>query len=168
MGVDWGYTAASSGFAPAASATDILAIGGKAGAMTKVRRIEVTGKTTGVGENTIVDVLCHKRTVATSTGTQVVVSVVPNGPYPAASCYVTAFTANPTVGNSTGLLGATRLTLSTTAAAIFSDGDAVFDFSGDPITLPTSADQVCLNLNGVTVAGGALRFKVDLLHQPSS
>lgn len=160
----FGYTAASSGFAPAASATDILAIGGKSGAVTRVRRIELVGKTTGL--DPVIDVQCHKRSTADTTGTQVALGVVPHGPYPAASCYVTAFTANPTITNSSTLLGVTQCVLGTSAQ--FGVLGAVFDFSHDPITLPTSADQVCLNLNGVTVAGGALRIKVDLLHTPSS
>lgn len=164
MGVDLGYTAATTGFASAATATDILAIGGKSGAMTKVRRIELCGKTTGL--DPVFDVICHKRTVADSTGTQVPITVVPNGPYKAATCYVTAFTANPTLGNSTGLLGVKQCILGTTAQ--FNSRPAIFDFSHDPVSLPTSDDQVCLNLNGITVAGGALRATVELLHQPSS
>lgn len=158
---EWSFSAASTGLAPAASATDVLAIGGAANKITAVKRIEVTGKTTGL--DPVVDVILHKRTVADSTGDQVALTLVPHDSRgPAATCYVTAFTANPTVGNSTGVIAVRRVVLSTTAT--FQDGAAVFDFTNDiaPVTLNSSNEQVCVNLNAVTIAGGSLRYTVQL------
>ena len=158
---EYSYSAATTGFAPAASATDVLAIGGASGKKVAVKRIELVGKTTGT--DPVADVYLIKRSVADSTGTQVALTLVPNdSSFPAASGYVTAFTANPTVGAAVGTVGATRFVASTTAT--FQDSRAVFDFTGgiQPITLNSSNEQLCVNFNAVTIAGGALRAFVQL------
>ena len=139
----------------------MLAVGGAANKIVDVKRIEITGLTTGTGP--VIDVMLHKRTVADTTGTPVALTLVPhNSRGPAATAYINAYTANPTVGNSTGVLAVARVTLSTTA--VFEDSRCVFDFTNDiaPVTLNSSAEQVCVNLNGATIAGGSLRYTVQL------
>ena len=159
------YTYASTGFASASSATDVLAIGGKAGKLVNVKRIELTGKTTGVVDLTTIDVYAMRRSTADTTGTQVPLTAVPHRhDSPAASSYVTAFTANPgALGTLIGCVGSQRTTLATTVITP-ENNPAVFDFTRDihPITLTSSDDQLCLNLNVVTIAGSALRVTVQL------
>ena len=158
------YTASSTGFVAAGSATDILAIGGKAGKLVDVVRIELTGKTTAVTDLQCADVYAMRRSTADTTGTQVALTLVPHRhDSPAASCYVTAFTANPgALGTLIGCVGAQRTVLSTTVNV--ANVPAVFDWTRDihPITLTSSDDQLCLNLNGVTLAGNGLRVTVQL------
>ena len=164
-GGEYTYIASSTGFASASTASDILAIGGKTGGRSvSVKRIELTGRTTGVVDAVAVDVLAMKRSTADTTGTQVPLAMVPtNSGFPAAHSYATVFTANPgALGSLVGCVGAQRLVMSTTAAA--ANVPAVFTFTGDihAVTLNSSDEQLCLSLNGVTIAGSALRVTVQV------
>lgn len=158
---EFSYSAATSGLTPTSSATDIIAIGGKAGRKTYVKHLELVGLTTGTGP--VVDVLLFKRSVANTTGHEIDAPFTPHdSDFPAATATVTVYSTNPTVGAAVGIVGATRVVLSTTAT--FQDSRAVFDWTGDvaPITLNTSEEQLCVNLNGATLLGPSMRFFVQI------
>lgn len=148
---EFSYSGGITGLLAAASASDVLAIGGGATRITEVRRVVVTGQSTGT--TLTLDVQAIKRSTADTTGTQVAVPLVAHNssiPGTTATCYVTAFTANPTAGTTVGVIASEKLVVSTTAN--FNNKRVEFSWV-DGVTLNSTNEQVCINLNGGTLTG---------------
>lgn len=149
------WTFAILGLVPAASATDIFAIGGSATKTLRVLRLVVSALQTTAGS---VDVQVIKRsggTQAAGTAQTVVLNDTLNG---AATGTVQTYTVNPgTVGTSLGAVAAAKLFVPAAATA-FAPDKLILDYGVRPAqaqVLRGVAQFLCVNLNGVTVTGGS-------------
>lgn len=155
------YSASIVGLAPAALATDIFTITGSATKTIRISRILVNGVQTTAGQ---VSVMAVKRSTANTVGTSTAPAKVPyDSASAAATATVLAYTANPTLGTTVGTITSSRLFVPGTASA--SDAQGLQVLTGDVgqqfITVRGIAEVVAINLNGVTVAGGALNITVE-------
>ncbi len=139
--------------ASAVTATDIAVITGSATKTLYVTKVIVSAEATA---SALVDLLLIKRSAADTGGTPVVNTPIPHDSLDAAATgTVTSYTANP------GALGAAvgtvrRGYVEAAAAAAVSSPTVIFEFGerGKPITLRGIAQQLAINLAGVTVTGG--------------
>jgi len=159
------YTATSVGLVPAASATDIFCINASSTKTITVRRV-VIGGTAGTAITT--PFLLYRRVSQDTGGTAATslalpVAVPHSSSDSAATATLTAYTANPTVVDSSpSLMGALLVDLPVTTAAggrvdverIFGTGIDMFSKGLD--LLKGSHQQLCVNLNGVSVSSGVL------------
>lgn len=171
VGLTWGYapkatySAAFVGLVPAASATDVACIAGSASKTITLTKVELSGT---AGTLVTLPVSLVRRAAADSGGTSAGTTANPantitkhNAGNSAATATLIAYTANPTINDSAGTRFATKsLTLpTTTAGTVYVP--AVFDFGQaqslqQGIVLRGAAQQVCINLNGVSVSSGVL------------
>jgi FtsH-binding integral membrane protein len=161
------YGAISIGLVPAASATDIFCISGSATKTIKVNRISLSG-TAGTAVTTPV-VLLRRTSLDTggtpATGTALPVAGAFDSSNPTASAVLTAYTANPTiVDSSPTYLAAPAVSFGVTTTVSDPDellfGTAV-GFYNQPIILRGAAQQVCLNLNAVSISSGVLAISIQ-------
>lgn len=164
------YTASSVGLVPAASATDIFCINASSSKTVTVRRV-VIGGTAGTAITT--PFLLYRRvshdtggTAATSHALPVAVPHISSDS--AATATLTAYTANPTiVDSSPSLMGALLVDLPvTTAAGGRVDVERTYGTSNDMFSkgldlLKGSSQQLCVNLNGVSVSSGVLAITME-------
>jgi hypothetical protein len=155
------YGATSIGLVPAASATDIACITGSATSIVRVLAIRVSGS---AGTLVSLPVVITKHasadtggTAATGNALPVAYKMDPTDATPGAS--LTAYTANPTIPDaSPGLIDAGVVTFNTTASV----GGAPLQFAwtthiyNEPPQLRTVAQQLCVNLNGISITSGLL------------
>lgn len=155
---------AASNVALAASATDVFDIFGAVGVTTVVTRITTHGIATSANQ---ADVLVLRRTTANSGGSRTVMTAVPSDlsiRTPALSI-PGVYTANPTVGTLLGAVGRAYIPLATASTG----GDTSHDwnfmspppFQGRGIFLSGPTQGLVLNLNGVSINGGALSIEVE-------
>lgn len=163
------YSAHSVGLVPAASATDLFCISAGSTKNIHIRRI-IIGGTAGTAITT--PFLVYLRSTADTGGTAATNLALPVAAPnistdPASTATVTAYTANPTVAASPVLLGVLTVDLPVTTAAggnietIRTWGTGVDEFHKG-LDLPKgSANQICVNLNGVSVSSGVLNISMD-------
>lgn len=158
-GTKLSYSAAVTGVASAAAATDIFLISGSGTKTIRVKRIGLSATQTTAGE---INAIVLKRSTADSAGTAA--TLVPHdSTNSAATAVVQSFTVNPTAGT---LVGNVRSVKFFAPAAASTSAPSITDFSfGDTfsqaIVLRGTAQQLCINLNGATVAGGSFSFYVE-------
>lgn len=155
------YAATSIGLVPAASATDIACITGSATRVVRLLSVRISGS---AGTLVSLPVVITKHASANTGGTAATSTALPV-PYkmdttdatPTAT--TTAYTANPTIADAApGYLDIANVTLNVTTAA----GGTPFNFTylthiyNEPPTLRGVAQQICVNLNGVSVSSGVL------------
>lgn len=159
------YHAISVGLVPAASATDILCINQSATKAVHISHIVVSG-TAGTAITTPVIVkLNHSLDTGgtAATGLALPVAAASNSSDPAATATLTAYTANPTIPDSTpSYLGAQAESFAVTTTAnqflpfeLSTEVD-LFNKGWDMPALGTPVQQICLNLNGVSISTGVL------------
>lgn len=155
------YMAMGYGIVPAASATDVACITGSATKVTRVQSVKVSGT---AGTLVTLPILLTKHTIANTGGTAAGTTALPvpaalDSQSPAATATTTAYTANPTVDASALRLDAQTASFNTTAALV-AGIPAFFDFSsrnfGMAPVLRGVAQQVCVNLGGISVSSGLL------------
>lgn len=152
------YSATKQGLALAASATDIATLTGSATKTVRVTHVEYSGLATTI-LNTSVELFV--RTTADSGGTSTAPAAIPHDQNSAAAtAAVAVYTANPTVNDGTARPIRSQKALHNLAApAAGSESTRViWDFMNRPsqaIVLRGVAQQLAVNLAGVTVAGGA-------------
>ncbi len=151
------YAATSVGLIPAAAATDIACIAGKANVVMRMQAIGVSGSGTAIS----VPVLLRKNASLDTGGTPATSTALPvayplDSSYTASGATLVAYTANPTVNDTTpGLIDSGNLGLvATTVGAAVQSAGVLFDYSrrsfmAAPI-LRKAAEQICVNLNGTT------------------
>jgi len=164
------YSAVSVALVPAASATDVFCISGSATKMIAISKIVISG-TAG----TLVSLpftLVRRATLNTggtaATGSAAPVATRHNSTNAAATATLTAYTANPTINDSSPLyLRSQILTLPTTAAGTvinpiwWNSGTAVEAYSQRfDIPAGSTTVQYCVNLNSVSVSSGSLHISV--------
>lgn len=163
------YSATSVGLVPAASATDIFCISAGASKTVAIRRVTIGG-TAGTAVTT--PFLLYLRSALDTGGTAATVLAlpvpVPNNPSDSASTAVlTAYTANPTVAATPVLLDAVTVNLPVTTAAnsqpyvTATYGTSIDMFNKGLDLIKGSTNQICVNLNGVSVSSGVLTIHME-------
>lgn len=154
------YAATGIGIAPGAAATDIACITGASGKVVRVQAIRVSGS---AGTLITIPIVITKHASANSGGTAATGTALPV-PYAmdpnnaAAAATTTAYTANPTINDSTpGYIDASELSLNTTSALVGA-GYANFDYTernyAQAPILRSTAQQVCVNINATSPSSG--------------
>ena len=166
------YTATSVGLVPAASATDIFCINGSTSKNIHIKRFLISG-TAGTAITTPLLIKYNKSldTSGTAYSSTLAMPVAkPLNPNDAASAInaVKAYSANPTVNDSTPVLLASispSFAVTTTAnqptQLKFGAGDGLLTRSIDIPKASTVVAQVCLNLNGVSISSGVLNISAE-------
>lgn len=146
--------------AAAASATDFALISGSATKTIYITKAIITGIQTTAG---LADILLIKRSTADTGGTSTAQTAIPHDSADAAaSASVLAYTANPAaLGTPVGSIR--RAFLPVAGAASVVNPVVVFDFGdkGKPIILRGIAQQLAINLNGVTLVGGSFDINFE-------
>lgn len=151
------YSASVTGLVVAALATDIFLLTGSVSKTLRVRQIIVSGIATAAGAYALQLI---KRSTANTGGTLTLPTAVPLDSSFAAGAVTAAYTANPgALGTAVGTMSVRRLLVSTSLAAT-TPFPVVFDFESFPIVLRGTAQSLCVNLNGVTMAGGNLDIEL--------
>lgn len=146
------YSVATSGFTPAATATDFFSIVGSGTKTVRVLRITISGNATAAISE---DILLIKRSTASTGGTPAALTVgLHDSNGNAVTATVNTWTANPGVlGTTAGTFRAKRMNLGATGAA----GEVIWDFTtrnSRGIVLRGVAQSLNLNYNGAAVPGG--------------
>lgn len=163
------YTATSVGLVPVSSATDIFCIAPGTSRNISIRRVTISG-TAGTAITT--PFLLYKRATRGTSGTSpsgldLPVAVPLNPSDQASTAVVTSYTANPTVAASPILMGSMLVDLPVTTAAggvtesVRTWGTSVDMFSRGLDLLKNTTTQICVNVNGVTVASGILTINME-------
>lgn len=166
------YAAYSVGLVPAASATDIFCISPSTSKNISIKKITVSG-TAGTAITT--PVLIYRRASLDSGGTAATGLALPvgvplNTTDPATGATLTAYTANPTVNDSNPvLLGAVSVSFAVTTTANAPNtmyyGEAYDQFSRGLDLQKNTTQQICLNLNGVSISSGVLAVGIEYHEQ---
>lgn len=157
------YAATSLALASAASCTDLWTLTGSASKTVKITRVEISGEATTAAPAQIV---LLKRSAANLTGTSTAPTIVPyDSADAAASATPLAYTANPgTLGTSLGNLRTGYVFLSAPATATVGPEKFIVDFGnrqGQEVVLRGVAEVFSVNLNAVTITGGAFDITVE-------
>lgn len=161
------FAATGIGIAPASSATDIACITGSATRVSRVQRITVSGT---AGTLITLPVIITKHASANSGGTAATGTALPvpyklDSSLAAATATTTAYTANPTINDSTpGIINAANFSLNTTSALVGLSA-AIFDWTRRGyMTAPVLrgiAQQVCVNLNALSPSSGLVNVAFE-------
>ena len=155
------YAASVNGLVLAALATDIFTITGSASKTIRVTQVRFNAIQTTAAQ---VGVVLLRRSTADTAGTSTVQAAVPyDTANAAATATVTAYTANPTTGTLVGNLFVQRVFVPGMATATDAQGlsETFGDFGQQPFVLRGVAQQLAINLAGVTVTGGAASITVE-------
>jgi hypothetical protein len=163
------YSAVSIGLVPAASATDIFCISGSTTKNISIKRISISGT---AGTLVTAPFTLLRRVSLDTGGTPASTTALPVAGAnlssdAAATAVLTAYTANPTIVDSSPLYFRSGvLSLNTTAALVAAPrlmwefGESVGDFTRGLDILKNTAQQVCVNLNAVSVTSGVLNIDI--------
>ena len=160
------YSASGNGLVPPSSCTDLIVLTGSATATVRVTRIEISGIATTILDTTVRLLL---RTTADSGGTAVaVVGYAHDQNDSAATATVATYAGGlPTVNDGTNrVLRASKVLFNLAAPAAGSEsGRLIWDFGERPaardLVLRGIAQQLAINLNGVSVAGGSVDWSIE-------
>lgn len=169
------YSAVSLGLVPAASGTDIFCISGSSTKAISIRRIAISGT---AGTLVSLPFTLLRRTSVDTGGTAATTTAAPVAtPHlssdPAATATLIAYTANPTIVDSSPLyLHTSVLTLPVTTAGTSINGinwvagTPVDAYSrGYDIPSGSTAQQYCVNVNAVSVSSGLLNIAITWVEQ---
>lgn len=160
------FAATSVGLVPAASATDIACISGSASKITRVQRIRISGSA-GTLVNVPVTIMKHASantggTAATSTALPVPYAL--DSTNAAATATTTAWTANPTIADSSPGIIAGGMVVLTATGTLAGNTGLLFDWESRNFmqapTLRGVAQQLCVNLNAVSVSSGVVNINL--------
>lgn len=160
------YRASITALASASSCTDLFTITGSATRTIRVTRLEVIGQqTTAAAAQVIVLV----RSTANSGGTSSNPTAVPlDSSSPGATATLNAYTANPTTGSLVGNIFAGYIFLAAPATATVGSDKVLLDYGNRPaqaIVLRGTTQVLAVNLNGVTVTGGAFDINIEFTEE---
>lgn len=148
------YAATGIAIVPAATATDISCITGSATRVIRVQKIRVVGTGTAITIPIVITKHASANTGGTATtGTAIPVPYPLDSQNPVATATTVAYTANPTIVDSTpGLLDTQFLGLAATTTS--TAGNVTFNYTErnfmEASTLRGVAQQLCVNLNGTS------------------
>lgn len=158
------FAASGYGIVPASSATDIACITGSATKVIRVQSVRLSGT---AGTLVTLPVLLNKHTVANTGGTAATTTALPApvsldttvATTASATATTTAYTANPTVDATAAQVDAMVASFNVTSALV-NGSQAFFDYKARGyVTAPTLrgvAQQLCVNLGGISVSSGLL------------
>ncbi len=155
------YSASILALTPAASATDVFVLTGSATKGVYPLSLTCTGTSTAAASQMVQAIL---RSTADTSGTSTApVAATYDSTNPVATATVAAYTANPTVGTSAGIVGVGLM--QTLAPASTGTYGVTFTFNQlgapQPLVLRGATQQLAFSLNGVSVAsGGSLECNV--------
>ena len=167
------FSAISVGLVPAASATDIFCLNGSTSKVVSLTRLLVTG-TAGTAITTpVILKLNHSLDTGGTAATTLALPVAAaNNGLDTATATLTAYTANPTVNDSTpSYLLAPAISFGATTTVNqpveFHSGHNVdwFDKHWDIQKASTVVQQLCLNLNAVSISSGVLAISAEWTEQ---
>lgn len=160
------FAASGIALAPAASATDLVCIAGKAGTVLRVQKITVSGSAaTAVN----LPLQITKNAVADTAGTQNTGTALPVNysldPNVAATVSIATWqsnTTNPTINDTApGIIDVQQTNFPLTGTDT-NHAASIFDWSSTLLsmqpTLRSVAQQICVNLNAVTVTTGKINI----------
>jgi hypothetical protein len=164
----YSYSASAIALVPAASATDIFCISPGTSRNIAIKRIEISG-TAGTAITT--PFLVYRRASLDTGGTAATGLALPvagklNPADPASSATLTAYTANPTIVDSSPvLLDSILPTLAVTTTAnngiVAGDyGESMAWFIHSLILQKGTTQQICINLNAVSVSSGVVNINM--------
>lgn len=149
---------ASATVTTAASATDIAVLPGNASNTVLVTKVKVSCTQTTAG---IILLQIIKRSTADSGGTSAGMTEVPDDSnYAAASSAALTYTANPTINATVGNVDTYKLGCLAAGTAAAND-IYILNRTQKPIVLRGTAEQLAINLNGVTVTGGSVALTYE-------
>jgi len=158
------YSACVSDFAPVVTPTDIISIFGSATKTIRITYVGISGTRTAATQT---EFRLIKRSSANSGGAPpptALTKVTHDSNNIAASAAVNSYAANPTLGTTVGSVRTQKVTLQVTASASAMTG-VEFTFGNRPgaqaIVLRGTAEGLCINLGGTTMAGGALDIIIE-------
>ena len=163
------YSAVSIGLVPAASATDVFCISGSTTKTISIKRIGISG-TAGTLVSLPVTILRRASldtggTAATTTALPVAATNFSSDP--AATAVLVAYTANPTIVDSSPVYFRTGIASFNTTAALVAQartfwefGETIGEFSRGLDILKNTAQQVCVNFNAVSVTSGLVNIDI--------
>ena len=153
------FHAAKQGLVPAASPTDIAVLPGGATTTVIVTRVQLSCTQTTAG---IIDVQLLKRSTADTLGTSAAMTVVPlDSSNSAAVSAPLSYTANPTTGTLVGAIWPMKVGALAPGTASPNDIYVWTPKYGQSIVLRGTAQQLAVNLNGVTLTGGSCDVSFD-------
>lgn len=150
----------------AASATDVATLTGGAARLVLPKRVIITGIQTTGGQ---VEMFLIKRSAADTGGTTAAGTVVPHdAAFPPSLATVLAYSANPgALGAAVGNLRRDRVMIPAAASVAIGGIEWVFGDRSGEVALRGIAQQLAVNLNGVTVAGGVLNVTFEWDEYPA-
>lgn len=154
------YATGITGLVVPAAATDVFTIFGSSTKTIVVVHFEVTG---AVSSKAMADVQLIKRSTANTGGTATNPAAVPmDSTNAAGTATISAYTANPTLGTSVGIIHANKLLLGVSGTD--QPQSIAFNFDRDGKTqgvyLRGTGEGLCLNLNGGTFSSPSLSIDV--------
>lgn len=158
------YSVCKQGLVVAASATDIFTLTGSATRTVRITHVEVSGIATTILDTSV---QVFVRTTADSGGTSTSITPIPHDQNnAAATATAAAYTANPTINDGTArLIRVEKVLFNLSAPSAGSEsGRLMLDFGTRPsqaIVLRGVAQQLAINLNGVTVAGPSVDISIE-------
>ncbi len=160
-GIKATYSACASGLVAVATPTDIFTISGSS---TKTIRITRLGLSATQNTSSVRDVFIIKRSSANSGGTATNPAAVPHDSgSAAATAVVTAYTANPSLGNTVGTIRAMKVDIEATNLVGASD-HVELRFGEGPsqcVILRGTAESLCVNLNSITSSNSSFDIYVE-------
>ncbi len=147
------YAATTAYTTPYATPTDVVTIAGSATKTVKVVRITISSTQTTAGINQWF--LVYRTTADTGGATTALTKVALDQNNAAATAAALLYTAAPTINSTVGTVRAPSI-LSPAPASLFQADYSLFDdnFTGQPIVLRGTAQQLALNFAGVAVPTG--------------
>ncbi len=138
-----------------AGATDIWALQGSSSKIVRLQTLNVSGESS---TNVIVDTLLIKRSSPDTGGVFTTPAIVPHdSTNPPATAVVRAYTTNPTLGSTVGIVRGEHIMFAGAAAPNLAINPLVFDFSlydGQTPCLRGSSESFCINLSGAVMGAG--------------
>lgn len=163
------YSATSIGLVPASSATDVFCISAAASKSVSIKQITVTGT---AGTLITVPITIVRRASLDTGGTPATTTALPVAAAnystdPASTATLIAYTANPTlVDSSPGIFRSEVTSFNVTSALVaspslrFQWGESISWFSHALNILKGTTQQVCVNLNTTTILSGVLNISI--------
>ena len=155
------YSACINGLAIALLATDVFVLSGSATKTVRINKVTFDAIQTTASQ---VSILLVKRSTADTAGTSTAPAVVSYDTNNAAATAIAlGYTANPTLGTAVGNAYTERVFVPGAATASDARGLAVTfgDVGQQFLTLRGVAQQLAINLAGVTLAGGSANITIE-------
>lgn len=163
------YSAVSLGLVPASSATDIFCISASSTKNISIKRIGISGT---AGTLVTLPFTVVRRASLNTGGTAATTTALPVASPNistdvASTATLTAYTANPTIVDSSPLYFRSAVaSLNTTSALVASPvlewkfGEQIGEFTRGLDIIKGSTQQVCVNLNAISVTSGVLNIDI--------